>query len=213
MEVLFNLILEIKKLFEKRDENKKNFFKNYIAPTYCDAKQIYIDLKTILQQAKDMLLDQTCDYNRVVEHLKEARLPLQSSREELRSRTFIITNKVEKDTDLFMFALSIRGILCGGMTGEFFQFNIDTINSYINGLSIGHELCFYEGNHTLLDLIDRFDIKDSDQSNRMTSNNLQIFRRIFLSEVEKQQISLDQYFRLLVNSYEKIKWEVYSSNV
>lgn len=213
MDSIFNLIFELKKLFEKRYEDRKSFFKCYIEPTYCDTKQVYSDLKNILQHATDMLLDPMTDHSCVVEYLKGARLPLQFNRAELRSRTYLITNKVSHKTDLFMFAISIRGILCGGMTGKFFQSNMNMIDRYINGLQIDQEILFYEGNHALLDLINRFDIKNNKHSNPKDSCNTQTIKRIFLNAVEKQQSSLDQYFKLLVFSYEKIKWETYSHNV
>lgn len=216
MEKLFNLILQIKKLFDEENENKKDFFKNYIEPTYCQGKQIYLDLIEILQQTQNMLLDEGIDSNTVIKYLKKARLPFQYLREELRSRTFLITNKVQRDTDLYVFAIAIRGILCGGMTGEFYQFNMDMIDKYVKGLSIEEELCFYEGKHTLLNLIESFDIENGEYNGEqlnIISHNQKKFKQIFLNEVQKQTMSLEQYFKLLTNAYEKIKWEIYSRNI
>ena len=214
MEELFNLIIQIKNLLNK--ENKKDFFESYIEPTYCQGQQIYTDLIKILQQAQNMLLQEKIDSNTVIDFLKKARIPYQYLREELRSRTFLITNKVQRDTDLYVFAIAIRGILCGGMTGEFFQFNMDMINHYIKGLSIEEELCFYEGKHTLLNLIESFDIaneKYNGEQLNMISRSQKRFKQIFFNEVKKQKISLEQYFKLLINSYEKIKWEIYARNI
>lgn len=215
METLFNFIIQIKKLFDEEHENKRAFFESYIEPTYCQGKQIYMDLIEILQQAQDMLLDEKIDSSAVVKYLKKSRLPFQTLREELRSRTFIITNKVQRNTDLYVFAIAIRGILCGGMTGEFLQFNMDMIDNYINGLSMEKELCFYEGQHTLLNLIESFDVDNEDNGEQLKniSDNQKRFKQIFLNEVKKQSLSLDQYFRLLANSYEKIKWDTYSKSV
>lgn len=78
------------------------------------------------------------------------------------------------------------------------------INFYIQDITVVKELCFYEGKHTLLDLIEKFErIKNE------TDTDQEKYRQLFLAEVKTQLLSLEQYFKLLVNSYEKIKWKAY----
>ena len=213
MEKLFNFIFKMKDLLDTKNNDRRKFFNEYIEPTYCQGKQVYTNLMEILQQTQEMLLDENIDAMNVVEFLKKARSTSKISREELRNRTFVIINRKQTDTDFYVFAIAIREILCGGMTGAFFQHNCDMIDSYIEDITVVKELCFYEGKHTLLDLIEKFD--DINQTycgeeSYETYKNQEKYRQLFLAEVKRQLLSLEQYFKLLVNSYEKIKWKTYS---
>ena len=121
MEKFFNFIFKIKDLIDAKNNDRIKLFNEYIEPTYCQGKQVYTNLMEILQQTQEMLSDENIDVMGVIEFLKKARFQLKMSREELRSRTYVIINRKQTDADFYVFAIAIREILCGGMTGNFFN--------------------------------------------------------------------------------------------
>lgn len=203
MEKIFDLISFVKDLLEKRKKDKKLFFDNCIEPTYCKGKQAYLDLIGILRETRNMLQNECVDIKLIEDYLKTSRFSFQVEREELCSRTIVIKNEVDSNTDIYMFAVAIRGILFGGMTGRNYQNNMEMITRYTNGISTGEELLFYEGEHTLLNLIRQFN-----QQTLEVHDDI-LYRKKLLSAINLQLESLENYFKLLSFSYEKIRWTIF----
>lgn len=200
---IFDLMSFAKAWLDNRKKDRKLFFDKIIDPTYCKGKKAYIDFMRILIETRNMLQNECVDIKQVEEYLKTARFSFQVEREELRSRTIIIKNEVDINTDIFMFAVAIRGILFGGMTGRNYKNNMEMINRYINGISYKEEILFYEGDHTLLNLIRQF------EHQKFEENNDILYREKLLEAINLQLESLENYFKLLSFSYEKLYWNIF----
>lgn len=185
--------------------HKKDFFERYIAPTYEDIEKVYIDYIKILFEAEKNVEERWMDVRKAIEYLKTSRIENQALRQSLYSRTIIISTDSSAAKDLAMFALGVRGILQGGMSGTYSKNNDFILNQYLTQHKIEGDFLFYEGMHTILDIIKEF---EGDKRN-YDYISLEKDRKKFIDTIEIQKRSIERYWKVTTLSYEKIRYEVY----
>lgn len=148
-----------------------------------------------------------------IEYIEDSRIPLKVLRQQLNSKVIVVFFNQDIEEDLFMFALGIRGILQGGMTGKHANNISLIIKNYIKKVDFSQSgLVLYQGKHTLVDLIEYFK-KGNRKSIYYTDeiikykNNENYIREKFLELVNRQICSIDEYWMLITLAYERIKFD------
>ena len=111
-----------------------------------------------------------------------------------------------------MFAVGIRGVMQGGMAGEYADNVSLIINNYYNRYDIEDGLLLYQGKHTLADLVDYFDNNNPDsiyyeKRTDIYGGEEEYINKKFIDVIGQQIKSIEEYWKLTTIAYEKIKYD------
>lgn len=216
MEELLSIFEFIKKVIDKKQNYNDARFKEYIVNVYYDTKIIYEDLIRILFCVKSEVKLNKMTIASAVLYIENSRVPLKALRQELSSKTIVAFFNNDAEEDMIMFAIGVRGILQGGMVGDYSNNNWVIIERYYKKLNKKEEgLLLYQGRHTLADLVDRFSregyasIYNDRYMKKYPWDDKYVHKR-FLEELQSQINSIEKYWKLVTIAYAKLTYQKYN---
>lgn len=208
-----NLVNFVKEIIVNDRIQTEKIYNEYIESSYTDIKNIYEDLIKILFHVKYGVERKKLTVQEAIEYIEDSRIPFKAIRRQLSSKIVIAFFNKKVEEDIFMFALGIRGILQGGMTGVYADNISSEIKKYVKTIDFSERsLMLYQGNHTLTDLVDYFN-EDNPKSIYYVDEKLQYkkkddyIKEKFLDSVDKQISSVEEYWILTTLAYERVKYD------
>ena len=209
MDELLNIVQFIKEIIEQKQAREQKVYEEYIEKVFEDVQNIYVDLITILFYVKRALINNELSVEEAVMHIEKSRIPFKALRQQLNSKLIITFFNNKQEEDMFMFAFGARGILQGGMTGEYANDISFAIKLYLENLEVRDSILLYQGKHTLADLVEYFDKNNplSIYYIKGKKNKEEYIFDKFKDAVNRQIMSIEEYWKLTTIAYEKIKYD------
>lgn len=210
MEAYLKVIDFIMQIIEHKKINDEKFYNEYVEITFNDAKKIYEDLTNILGHVEQEFSDKHLSVQEAISYIKNSRIPFKAARRDLHSKLIVTIFNSKEEEDMYMFAIGVRGVLQGGMSGEYADRISIISNSYYKRFEKGEGLLLYQGKHTLADLVERFD-KDNifsiyyEKTDKYCGCKEEYINKEFKNAITRQIISIDEYWKLTTIAYQKIK--------
>lgn len=190
---IVNGISEI--VFDKEKEKKQAF----VEEIYEETKEVYDNFYKILQYAYLEIDDGNMSIDEAMRYFNDERLPFKSARDKIRG--YMEHPYYKRNKDLEVFAVGIKGVLCGGLH-PVMEMHILPYVIKENGKFIDNVIEF-RGYHTVVDLIYRY--------NRNNENSLFYWECYKdLSDTEKEKIITKRLLndiKLQIDQIEK-SWKI-----
>ena len=212
MEGYSKIIDFIKDIIEYRKNKNEKRYDEYVETIFKEAKLIYEDLIKILFYVKQEFLNGELSVQNAIKYIEMSRVPFKATRRELHSKLIVAIFNTKEEEDMFMFAVGIRGVMQGGMAGEYADNVSLIINNYYNRYDIEDGLLLYQGKHTLADLVDYFVNNNPDsiyyeKRTDIYGGEEEYINKKFIDVIGQQIKSIEEYWKLTTIAYEKIKYD------
>lgn len=138
-------------VFNKEKEKKQIFVKEI----YEETKEVYDNFYEILQYAYSEIDSGNMSIDEAVRYFNDERLPFKSARDKIRG--YMEHPYYQRNKDLELFAVGIKGVLCGGLHPTMEMHFLPCIIRE-NDKFVGNVITF-KGYHTVVDIIRQYDRK------------------------------------------------------